>query len=96
VLDFHILHGPTNPRPLHVANGEVVLICISIGHDADRISEDNARIYLITSTEETPILGNIPLIDALRDLFLVHTRCSFSGLSVPDLSVKLRHRVSVS
>jgi hypothetical protein len=71
-----------------------MLICISIGHDADRISGGDSRIYLFASAEEAPILGDIPLIDALHHFLLVHARCSFSGLSVPDLSVKLRHRVS--
>jgi hypothetical protein len=69
-----------------------MLICVSIGHDADRVSEADSGIYsVLRSAENAPIRGNIPLIDALHDFLGVHTRCSFSGLSVPDLSVKLRH-----
>jgi hypothetical protein len=44
-----------------------MLICISISHDADRVSEADARVYPIASTEETPIREYIPRIDALHD-----------------------------
>src|SRR4051794_6554394 len=96
VLDFHILHSPTNPRPINVTNGEVLLSCKSIGHDADRITRGSVRVHLSTRTEETPILNNVAIVVSLRDDLLVHTRCSFGGLSVPDLTVKPRHRVSGS
>src|SRR3954452_13325759 len=54
-LDFYILHSPEHPRPLNVTNGEVLLICISISHDADRITGGDVGVYLITNTKESPI-----------------------------------------
>ena len=64
---------------------------ICIGHNTDRIAEGEIWIYLITGVEKSPILNNVAIVDSLHDSFLIHTRCSFSGLSVPDLTVKFRH-----
>jgi hypothetical protein len=95
VLIFDVRDGPTHPRPLHITNGEVLLTCESIGYDADRIARSDDGVYLIATTEEPPILNNVAIVDSLRDDFFVHTRCSHGILSVPDFTVKLRHRVSV-
>jgi hypothetical protein len=86
--------NPTHPTPFHVTHGEEMLIGISISHDADRIAQGENRVYLLAFTENPPILNDVTIIDSFRDGFLMHTRCSFGGVSVPDLTVKLRHRVS--
>jgi len=94
MLDFHICDTPTCPHPLNVTNrGEIISRKI-VGYNTNGIAKRQHGINFFTFTNASTRTSNIAVVETLCDLLLIHTRCSFNGLRIPDHSVKFRHRVS--
>src|SRR5207237_119660 len=74
-LHIDVDYRPQLPRPFHVTNGKDMLTCVSIGHDADRVSDGDILVQSVTLTETPTILNDVAIVEVFRDHIAPRTGC---------------------